>query len=533
MTKEPLAVVLMSCYNHKQFVGEAVKSVINQTYENWRLYIVDDGSVDGSGEMLDSFEDGRITVVHLKKNTAGAGAKRLLFNMALSSKADYVCYLDADNVIFQDKIEKQVKFLEEHSQYGAVFSGNNCQSHYMWLEELIFNENNIDSNSVLLRMEAFKENKGMNSSFYRLGGYKLWLDIVLKYPTYSFKEILAQDRRQKVSAGRTKEKTSILNYQESVRIISECLKRIDKSEFYRCFYGHIPYRRVETEEEILAAEFIMLLNSGSRKMEQAALEIYYDNSYNDGFIECLDRRYGFDRRDFLDFAGKSGLIYFVNDIKGEAVLEGGYSKQILPFKVFLDIYTNETFSAKSLHELTATSLLQLYNFEREKKGGVERFSELKDVLLGMRMRELSKKDGVKILFILAENTGLDSISGNNPFEKLYPDAKYYAAYIPDLEHICDFDPKVKAHDFRDDSIEIINIVNLTEQALDFADDIIEELDIICYVDCMRPEYEVYCMSCGYPISCLQYIMCNEEELSGQMKQAEALLPVFSGIYSYM
>ena len=70
----PKVAFFMPCYNHKNYIAEAMQSILNQTYSNWELYVADDGSTDGTKEVIKSFRDRRIHFYDFEKNTSFIGA---------------------------------------------------------------------------------------------------------------------------------------------------------------------------------------------------------------------------------------------------------------------------------------------------------------------------------------------------------------------------------------------------------------------------------------------------------------------------
>lgn len=131
----PLVSVVCLCYNHERFVYEAIKSVLNQTYSNIQLIIVDDYSTDGSVPIIQKLEKQNpgISFLPLKKNIGNCAA----FNKGLAlAKGDFVVDFATDDVMLPDRIEKQVQHFQRLDEsYGIVFS----------------NANYIDSNGKILR----------------------------------------------------------------------------------------------------------------------------------------------------------------------------------------------------------------------------------------------------------------------------------------------------------------------------------------------------------------------------------------------
>ncbi|MBK2257737.1 glycosyltransferase family 2 protein [Francisella philomiragia] len=112
MDNSPLISVCMLCFNHEKYVEQAINSVINQTYDNWELIIVDNSSTDSSRQKIAdcSFTDDRITFISLEYNSYPSGG----INTALKqAKGDYISVLSADDYFMSDKLEKQLNYMKE------------------------------------------------------------------------------------------------------------------------------------------------------------------------------------------------------------------------------------------------------------------------------------------------------------------------------------------------------------------------------------------------------------------------------------
>lgn len=106
----PLVSIITPCFNSEKFIAEAIRSVQNQSYQNWEMIIVDDCSSDKTASIIAEFveQDRRIHFLQLEKNS-GTGIAR---NKALTkSEGDYIAFLDADDLWKPTKLEKQINFL--------------------------------------------------------------------------------------------------------------------------------------------------------------------------------------------------------------------------------------------------------------------------------------------------------------------------------------------------------------------------------------------------------------------------------------
>lgn len=111
--------VVMPCYNSEKYISKAIESVLQQTYGNLELIIVDDGSVDESLKVIKQYvqKDSRIKVFVNKENE-GVGRARNIALQHCSGK--YIAFLDADDVAKNNRLEKEIFFLEKNRTYGAV-----------------------------------------------------------------------------------------------------------------------------------------------------------------------------------------------------------------------------------------------------------------------------------------------------------------------------------------------------------------------------------------------------------------------------
>lgn len=114
---QPLVSILMPLYNAEQWVDETIRSCRSQTYTNWELIIVDDGSTDASASIVEKTASSEPRITLLRQPNSGACVAR---NLAFRHcKGDYIMYLDADDLISPDKIELQVEALS-HTDSRAV-----------------------------------------------------------------------------------------------------------------------------------------------------------------------------------------------------------------------------------------------------------------------------------------------------------------------------------------------------------------------------------------------------------------------------
>lgn len=120
--QEKLVTVIMPAYNAERYIQMSIVSVLQQTYKNIELIIVNDGSSDGTGDIMQKWADiwpDRVKIYMRERNGGTAAA----LNDALErAKGDYICWLSADDLYCDDMVESGVKFLSHHKEVDAVFS---------------------------------------------------------------------------------------------------------------------------------------------------------------------------------------------------------------------------------------------------------------------------------------------------------------------------------------------------------------------------------------------------------------------------
>lgn len=118
--KNEMVSIVVPVYNAESFLGETVQSVENQTYRNWELLLVDDGSTDQSGKIIDELaeKDSRIRAFHIK----GGGAAAARNHGTEEACGRYLAFLDADDLWNENKLEQELDYLCE-KKAAFVFTG--------------------------------------------------------------------------------------------------------------------------------------------------------------------------------------------------------------------------------------------------------------------------------------------------------------------------------------------------------------------------------------------------------------------------
>ena len=118
LDKFPVSIIIPA-YNAERFIAETIQSVVHQTYTNWELLIIDDGSKDNTAQIVKSFLNDNRIKYFFQKNSGVSAARNL--GMSYSS-GNYLAFLDADDLWEKENLEKKIKFLDSNPDSGMVIS---------------------------------------------------------------------------------------------------------------------------------------------------------------------------------------------------------------------------------------------------------------------------------------------------------------------------------------------------------------------------------------------------------------------------
>jgi glycosyltransferase involved in cell wall biosynthesis len=121
---QPVVSVLMPAFNAEKYIAQAIESILQQSFSEFELIILNDGSSDDTLLIIERFQDQRIRLINLEQNQGLVNARNRLVEEA---RGKYLAFLDSDDVAMPGRLQKQVEFLE---QGGADLCGSACYSLY-------------------------------------------------------------------------------------------------------------------------------------------------------------------------------------------------------------------------------------------------------------------------------------------------------------------------------------------------------------------------------------------------------------------
>ena len=138
----PTISVIMSTYNEEKYIETSLKSLLNQTFSDFEIIIVDDASVDNTRILIEKLEDKRI---HLICNEENQGLTKNLNQALKYAKGKYIARMDGDDIALPRRFEKQVKYMDRHPDTMLV----SCYTKSFGDSDLIFA---LPDNSEILKI---------------------------------------------------------------------------------------------------------------------------------------------------------------------------------------------------------------------------------------------------------------------------------------------------------------------------------------------------------------------------------------------
>jgi glycosyltransferase involved in cell wall biosynthesis len=199
----PSVSVVIPAYNHAAFIGEAIQSVLDQSYADLEIVITDDGSSDGTPDVVGRFADPRINLEIFARNLGAAAA---LNSSIRRARGDFICMLASDDYFLPGKLEKQVGFLKTNTRIAAAFgmpqfvdergrpsSANfngdifqapffkNLDSRQDWLRFFFFEGNCLFHPSAMIRRSAYAEVGLFDPRLASLPDLDMWVRLCMRH----------------------------------------------------------------------------------------------------------------------------------------------------------------------------------------------------------------------------------------------------------------------------------------------------------------------------------------------------------------
>jgi len=323
----PLVTIAIPSYNHAKYIGETIQSALDQTFQDFEILIVDDSSTDNTLEIIKKFTDSRIRLIVSEKNQGVCQTSNICIQNALGK---YIALIASDDIMEKTKLEKQINFLEQNSNYGAVFSGMEVidengvtnkkkttkytkifekenRSRFEWLKYFFHHGNCIAAPSLLAKTSALKETGNFNKSITQAHDLDFWVRLCLQgYEIYIIHEKLLKYRERNNNgnlSSNTKD-TRIRLLFDNEKVLKNFLKISSLNDFIKIFpdSSGASLQFFSKEEEKIIIDYLIFKeaykNSPNHYHTQFAISLLYETLQKEGAEEILNKNFGFDFKEY-------------------------------------------------------------------------------------------------------------------------------------------------------------------------------------------------------------------------------------------
>ena len=260
--------IIMPAYNSSETIEDSINSVINQSYKDWELIVVDDCSIDGTGDIVNKIiERNKDLKIKLYKNTENKGVAYSRNFGVKVAEGDLIAFLDSDDLWTEDKLEKQIKLyrkLVENSDSNSetkvlLFTGSafitekNKRLDYTLHVPVkverkdILKQNVISCSSVLAGKELLTKHEFPITNMPIHEDFAVWIEILKEIPfAYGIDEPLLLYRVSDSSKSSKKSKAAVMNW-NTYRYVK---MGFFESVYYMMFYavrGFMKWRKIKSE----------------------------------------------------------------------------------------------------------------------------------------------------------------------------------------------------------------------------------------------------------------------------------------------
>ena len=273
VAKVPRIAVVLPVYNGEKYLAEAIRSVLAQTFEDFELVAIDDGSSDRTAEILSAFSDSRLRVIRFPEHR---GLVEALNCGIRESRSELIARMDADDICLPRRFERQVAFLDAHPQVALCGTwtrqfGNGARgilhlpAESKQIRAQLFFGGAIDHPSIMMR-RAFLERHGLayDEKFRHVEDFDFFIRAAELAPLANLPEVLLRTREHDNNVSRVYRKEQV---QAEARLFARQLRSLipDATQEQEDFHVRIATEAVEASDLARVDQWLLHLDQVNRE----------------------------------------------------------------------------------------------------------------------------------------------------------------------------------------------------------------------------------------------------------------------------
>jgi glycosyltransferase involved in cell wall biosynthesis len=297
----PKISIVLPTYNQERYISDAIESVLHQTYQDFEIIIVNDASTDGTVDCVQAYPDSRIRLYSLPRNQGESAATNFGIQQA---QGEWIAILHSDDIFAANKLEKQIHYIEQNPQVGAVLtqvqvinetkqplSSENHplqrifaqpnRTRFQWLNHFFTKDNCLCQTSAMIRRQCY-DNIGLyDLRFRQIPDFDFWVRFCLQYELHILSEPLIYYRVHDSNISEVKPETLIRHNLELTQILKHyCTAEVDQN--FHFIFPNSPYLP-QIQSDLSLAKFalaIQALKTGRSPHQSFGIDLLYQQ-FND------------------------------------------------------------------------------------------------------------------------------------------------------------------------------------------------------------------------------------------------------------
>ncbi|QYX25929.1 glycosyltransferase family 2 protein [[Clostridium] scindens] len=326
--------IWLTSYNHERFLGPCIESVLNQTYKDFQLFIVDDCSSDNSWNIITKYAklDKRITVIRHEFNQGGSGLKDQVENLP----GEYIAIVHSDDIWENTKLEKQIRVLDNNKEIAACFTKVKFiddegieysqefdqefnifeqpnRNRFEWLHYFFYHRNCLCHPSVLIRKEVYIKYGIISSGLHGYPDFFQWVRLCKYAEIYIIQERLVGFRKHRDESNTSGERMENIKriHTEEIFVLREYKGLLESHEVLNVFPECKKYIiNGEMVEEFALAQ--MFLTGPGHAHWLIGLEILYEIFQDREKVRLIQEKYNYSSKSFNIDKQKYDLFNIIN-----------------------------------------------------------------------------------------------------------------------------------------------------------------------------------------------------------------------------
>lgn len=283
----PVISVILPAYNAERFISDSLDSIINQSFENFEILVLNDGSTDNTKDIILSKKDSRIRYFEHKSNL---GIIKSLNKGLYLSKGDFIARMDADDLSEIRRLEIQLRYLKDNRFIDAVGTqmkiyGTNNTFNYLCEEELhriyLLEYNTLAHPTILMRKERFASNNlYYDRQAFLVEDYKLWVDAVINglrvnaIPEYLLQYRLHENQITSNYISRQEESAKRVRWYYALHYFTGILADQAQSYFDLMYASSLSPKRLKNAKELVMK--MKSINAAGLFFQKREFEVFLD-----------------------------------------------------------------------------------------------------------------------------------------------------------------------------------------------------------------------------------------------------------------